>query len=151
MRRRISIRGCVRPSVLRFVRPSVRPSVRMSRVIFRRVLGASCAVYPALFVWMLWLNDKGQKKTTFDKDLACVRRNEMIQNRLAILVHLPFGFFLGQGWHSKIAFARANICSKNVRRFMMREQNADREWKFGCFKSLSRSVSIIYHVKTGMG
>ena len=25
------------------------PSVRLSRVIFRRVLGASCAVYPALF------------------------------------------------------------------------------------------------------
>ena len=31
------------------VRPSVRPSVRLSRVIFSRVLGASCAVYPALF------------------------------------------------------------------------------------------------------
>ena len=45
MRRRISIRGRVRPSV----GPSVRPSVRLSRVIFRRVLGASCAVYPALF------------------------------------------------------------------------------------------------------
>ena len=44
MRRRISIRGCVRPSV----RPSVGPSVRLSRVIFNRVLGASCAVYPAL-------------------------------------------------------------------------------------------------------
>ena len=29
--------------------PSVRPSVGPSRVIFRRVLGASCAVYPALF------------------------------------------------------------------------------------------------------
>ena len=43
MRRRISIRGCVRPSV--------RPSVRMSRVIFegeKRLLGASCAEYPAL-------------------------------------------------------------------------------------------------------
>ena len=37
------------------VRPSVRPSVGPSRVIFRRVLGASCAVYPALF-----LNDNGQ-------------------------------------------------------------------------------------------
>ena len=28
---------------------SVRPSVRSSPVIFRRVLGASCAMYPALF------------------------------------------------------------------------------------------------------
>ena len=28
---------------------SVRPSVRPSPVIFKRVLGASCAVYPALF------------------------------------------------------------------------------------------------------
>ena len=34
------------------VRASVRPYVRLSRVIFRRVrvLGASCAVYPALFL-----------------------------------------------------------------------------------------------------
>ena len=46
MRRRISLTGCVRPSV----GPSVRPSVRLSRVIFKRVLGASCAVYPALFI-----------------------------------------------------------------------------------------------------
>ena len=42
MRRRISIRGRVRPSI--------RPSVCLSRVIFKRVLGASCAVYPALFI-----------------------------------------------------------------------------------------------------
>ena len=49
MRRRISIRGCVRPSVGPSVRRSVRSSVRLSRVIFRRVLGASFAVYPALF------------------------------------------------------------------------------------------------------
>ena len=40
-------RSC--PSVRRSVRRSVRPSVRPSPVIFRRVLGASCAVYPALF------------------------------------------------------------------------------------------------------
>ena len=45
MRRRIFIIGRVRPSV--------RPSVRLSRPIFRRVLGASCTVYPALFSW-LW-------------------------------------------------------------------------------------------------
>ena len=38
MRRRISIRGCVRPSV----RQSVTPSLR-------RVLGGSYAVFPALF------------------------------------------------------------------------------------------------------
>ena len=49
MRRRISIRGCVRPSVRRSVRQSVRRSVGPSRVIFERILGASCAVYPALF------------------------------------------------------------------------------------------------------
>ena len=30
--------------------PSVRPSVRPSPVIFKHVLGVSCAVYPALFV-----------------------------------------------------------------------------------------------------
>ena len=30
--------------------PSVRPSVRLTRVIFRWVLGASCAVYPALLM-----------------------------------------------------------------------------------------------------
>ena len=42
MRRRISLGGRVRPSV--------RRSVRLSRVISRRVLGASCAVYPALFI-----------------------------------------------------------------------------------------------------
>ena len=41
--------------------PSVRPSVRPSRVIFTHVLGASCAVYPALFLSvepeeeLLWL------------------------------------------------------------------------------------------------
>ena len=34
MRRRISIRGRVRPSVRLSVRPSVGPSVRMSHVIF---------------------------------------------------------------------------------------------------------------------
>ena len=53
MRRRISIRGHVRRSV----GPSVRPSVRPSRVIFERykvcILGASCAVYPALFLYGL--------------------------------------------------------------------------------------------------
>ena len=47
MRRRISIRGRVRPSVGPSVRRSVCP------VLFRRwkvrILGASCAVYPALF------------------------------------------------------------------------------------------------------
>ena len=31
------------------VGPSVRPLIRPSPVIFKRVLGASCAVYPALF------------------------------------------------------------------------------------------------------
>ena len=40
-------------SVRRSVGPLVRLSVRMSRVIFEgeklRILGASCAVYPALF------------------------------------------------------------------------------------------------------
>ena len=45
MRLRISIRG--------LVRRSVRPSVPLSHVIFRRVLGASCAVYSALFIWLL--------------------------------------------------------------------------------------------------
>ena len=49
MRRRISIRGCVRPSVGPSVGRSVRRSVRPTPVIFKRVLGASCAVYPALF------------------------------------------------------------------------------------------------------
>ena len=33
------------------VRPSVRRSVGPSPVIFKRVLGASCAVYPALFLF----------------------------------------------------------------------------------------------------
>ena len=55
MRRCISIRGCVRPSVRRSVRPSVGPSVRLSRVIFRRVLGASFAVYPALFIIFIFI------------------------------------------------------------------------------------------------
>ena len=39
-------RSC--PSVCLSVSPSVCPSVRLARVFFRRVLGASCAVYPAL-------------------------------------------------------------------------------------------------------
>ena len=38
------------------VRPSVGPQVRLSRVIFRRVLGASCAVYPALFFFIVPLS-----------------------------------------------------------------------------------------------
>ena len=38
------------PSVRLSVGPSVRRSVRPSPVIFKRVLGASCAVYPALFL-----------------------------------------------------------------------------------------------------
>ena len=41
------------PSVGPSVRPSVRPSARLSRVIFRRLLGASCAVYPALFFFLI--------------------------------------------------------------------------------------------------
>ena len=49
-----SIRGRVRPSV----RPSVRRSVRPSRIIFRRVLGASFAVYPALlYLWRIGPSD----------------------------------------------------------------------------------------------
>ena len=44
MRRRISIRGCVGPSVHRSVGRSGTPSLI-------RALGASCAVYPALFSW----------------------------------------------------------------------------------------------------
>ena len=49
MRRRISIRGCVRPSV----RPSVRRSVRRSVTpSLRRLLGASYAEYSALFWWL---------------------------------------------------------------------------------------------------
>ena len=60
MRRRISIWGCVRPSVGPSVRRSVGPSVRRSvrpyvPCYFRRwkvrILGASCAVYPALFLF----------------------------------------------------------------------------------------------------
>ena len=62
MRPRISIRGCVRPSVRRSVRPLVGPSVRRSvppsvRNAFVKIAengvmqdeGASRAVYPALF------------------------------------------------------------------------------------------------------
>ena len=46
MRRRISIRGCVRP----YVRPSVRPWVRGSVSIKeKRGLGASYVGYPTLF------------------------------------------------------------------------------------------------------
>ena len=37
------------PSVRKSVGPSVGPYFRLCRVIFRCVLGASCAVYPALF------------------------------------------------------------------------------------------------------
>ena len=46
MRRRISIRGCVRPSV----GPSVPRYFRRWKV---RLLGASCAVYPALISFMI--------------------------------------------------------------------------------------------------
>ena len=65
MRRRISIRGCVRlsipslrRSVLPSVRPSVGPSVRPSVPSYfrrwkERILGASFAVYPALFYFFL--------------------------------------------------------------------------------------------------
>ena len=48
----------VGPSVRPSVGPSVGLSVRPSPVIFRRVLGASCAVYPALFPKLVrkWMN-----------------------------------------------------------------------------------------------
>ena len=50
MRRRISIRGCVRPSVRQSVGPSVGRSVPSYFQRWKaRILGASCAVYPALF------------------------------------------------------------------------------------------------------
>ena len=58
MRRRISIWGRARPTV----RPSVRPSVRpLVPCYFRRwksrILGASCAAYPALlFIHSHWKN-----------------------------------------------------------------------------------------------
>ena len=56
MRRRISIRGCVRPSVRPSVGPSVRRSVgpsgrRSVTPSLRRLLGASYAEYSALFVF----------------------------------------------------------------------------------------------------
>ena len=74
MRLRISTRGCVRPSVGPSVRPSVRRSVGPSRVIFRRVLGASCAVYPALFPKAFYLVTPTmlqEKVSILDHSLAC--------------------------------------------------------------------------------
>ena len=54
MRRRISIRGYVRPSVRPWVRPSVGPSVRGSVSIKeKRELGASYVEYPALLCFPL--------------------------------------------------------------------------------------------------
>ena len=54
MRSRISIRGRVRPSVRRSVRRSVGPYVPCYFWMWKvRVLGASCAVYPALFFSLL--------------------------------------------------------------------------------------------------
>ena len=56
MRRRISMRGCVIPSVHPSARPPVRPSVCLSVTPFlRRVLGASCAVCPAMFLYLFFL------------------------------------------------------------------------------------------------
>ena len=57
MRRRISIRGSVRPSVGPSVRRSVRPYVPCYFQSWKeRILGASCAVYPALFFFDKWKN-----------------------------------------------------------------------------------------------
>ena len=54
MRRRISIKGCVRPSVrpsvCPYVRMSVGPSVSIKGNAVYRVLGASYVGYPALFI-----------------------------------------------------------------------------------------------------
>ena len=46
----------MRLSVRQSVDPSVRRSVHPSPVIFKRVLGASCAVYPALFLYCVCLS-----------------------------------------------------------------------------------------------
>ena len=62
MRRRISIRGRVRPSV--------RPSVRLSRVIFRRVLGASCAVYPALLSRTKNWSEQSESQTVVNHSMS---------------------------------------------------------------------------------
>ena len=61
MRRRISIWGCVRPSVGPSVRRSVPCYFRRWKV---RILGASCAVYPALFRQMQldWANVTGRSQ-----------------------------------------------------------------------------------------
>ena len=53
MRRRISIRGCVRPSVRPWVRPWVRGYVSIRE---KRRLGASYVGYPTLFMLVLVVN-----------------------------------------------------------------------------------------------
>ena len=78
MRRHISIRGCVRPSV----RPSVRRCVTPS---LRRVLGASCAVYSALFKFKLHC----LLAITFDKLYLQIKSD--IRRRLSTrAIRLPF-------------------------------------------------------------
>ena len=93
MRRRISIWGCVRPSVRPSVRRSVRRSVRpYVPCYFRRwkesILGASCAVYPALFPlfafslsvdgeqWKLLSGEQGF--TSESEDDECVFNSQVI-------------------------------------------------------------------------
>ena len=82
MRRCISIRGCVCPSV--------GPSVRPSPVIFRRVRGASCAVYPVLFNLKMKFDfdfSKNSKKLGGNGIIrgAQIRENTVPTNRITMM------------------------------------------------------------------
>ena len=68
MRRRISIRGCVRPYVRPSVRPWVRPWVRGSVSIKeKRGLGASYVGYPTLLIFIFGPKTKEIRSKTLEK------------------------------------------------------------------------------------
>ena len=89
MRRRISIWGCVRPSVGSSVHWSVGPSICRSvcPVFFRRlkerILGASCAVYPALFFEYRFLH-----RFAWRQIIAVIANNHIICRSSDLWFHL---------------------------------------------------------------
>ena len=105
MRRRISIRGCVRPCV----RPSVCPSVRRSGTpSLRRLLGASYAEYSALFLRnMLEQHSNMQCNTVWINllDRQTGRQANPSHNRLADLFPQPASTKLPTG----VTLPKANI------------------------------------------
>ena len=130
------------PSVRPSVDPSVRMSVRPSRVIFRRVLGASCAVYPALFLFCLtvphgWAREylgHSSRRGVYVIPIRPQRQypplRTMVQNTLILrllIIHFPMSLGVSE-WSQQSLQAKPVVWSKQMNEWCERMS----EWTSTC-------------------